>query len=65
MNRINFQLLSKVIGLLLLLESFRMLLALPFSLAFGPGDFGFYTLFSGKDDLLAIIISVLITVAVG
>lgn len=65
MNRINFQLLSKVIGLLLLLESFLMLLALPFSLAFGPGDFGFYTLFSGKDDLLAIIISVLITVAVG
>ncbi|MDD3913288.1 MAG: TrkH family potassium uptake protein [Bacteroidales bacterium] len=64
-KKLNYLLITKVIGLLILLEACLMFFALPFSLYYGSGKFGFETLFSTEHDLMAIALSVAITLFVG
>lgn len=54
---INFRLIFKVISMLLIIESFAILLAVPFSLHHGSRSLQFSTLMNGKDDLLALLLS--------
>lgn len=54
---INFRIISKVISMLLIIESFAMLLAVPFSIYYGSRSLQFDTLMNGKDDLLALLLS--------
>lgn len=65
LKRINYLFVIKIIGALLLVESFAMLLSLPFSIYYGSKKMTFDTLFNGKDDLLAIVLSALIVLVVG
>ncbi len=64
-KRINYLFVIKIIGALLLIESLAMLLSLPFSIYYGSKKMSFDTLFNGKDDLLAIILSAIIVAFVG
>ena len=54
---INFRLIFKVISMLLIIESFAILLAVPFSYYYGSRSLQFSTLMNGKDDLLALLLS--------
>jgi trk system potassium uptake protein TrkH len=54
---INFRLIFKVISMLLIIESFAILLAVPFSYYYGSRTLQFNTLMNGKDDLLALLLS--------
>ncbi len=60
-SRINWKLIIKVLGLLLIIEGFFMFLCLPFSVYYKPEALYKISLLTGRDDFWAILLSGLIT----
>jgi len=64
-SSINIKLILKVISMLLIIESIAILLAIPFSYYYGSRSLKWETLFNGKDDLLALLLSALFIFTIG
>jgi len=64
-SKINIRIILKIIGLLLVLEGFFIITSIPFSIYYGsPTNFSF-SLFNGKDDFWALVISGVFVSSVG
>jgi len=64
-SKINIRLIAKLIGLLLVIEGLFMFTSLPFSIYYGDSDNLSFSLFNGKDDFWALVISGIFVIVVG
>lgn len=64
-RRINIGIIARIIGILLIIEGFFMLTALPFSYYFGGEDILTWSFFDGKRDFWPLLISGMATIVIG
>jgi len=64
-SKVNFKIILKILGVLLIIEGLFMFTALPFSYYYGTQDILKFSLFDGINDFWALLISGLITLCTG